>query len=68
MTVIKWHDKRDVYMVVTNDVGGDEVVQAPGGAEDHSNMRPLLQLLDGRRRSHGPDAIILWRRQGGAGL
>ena len=28
VTVIKWHDKRDVYMVVTNDAGGDEVVQA----------------------------------------
>ena len=23
-----WHDKRDMYMVVTNDGGGDEVVQA----------------------------------------
>ena len=28
VTVIKWHDKRDVYIVVTNDGSGDKLMQA----------------------------------------
>ena len=45
---------------------GASSTQAPGGAADRADMHPLLQPLDGRRRSHGPDAFVLRRRQGGA--
>ena len=54
--------------------GGDErwrrsgasSTQAPGGAADRADMYPLLQPLHGRRRSYGPDAVVLRRGQGGA--
>ena len=45
---------------------GASSTQAPGGAADRADMHPLLQPLDGRRRSHGPDAFVLRRRHGGA--
>ena len=56
----KWHDKRDVHIIATNDAGEDFVRQTRRNRQLIELSVPDLQSAHGRRRQ-APSATILLR-------